>query len=772
MDDDDLEELKHIFLDECLENMEMLEHGLMRMGDGDDDPDTLNEVFRAAHSIKGGGATFGFMPMSELTHHMETLLDAMRSGKRSVNENDVDLLFSALDIVKAIQDQGRSTSGADHPDRLDMQAKLEVRVNTPESAGGALPTDADDTGTANSGTDIAGMDQAANDGTETVDDEASGDAAAAALEPAAAPTAAVQAEPVTGTAWYLEFAPKPEFIQRGNDPLLILSEIARRGNLALVLDAEALPAWDAYDPSMSYLKWQGELRGEATREEILDIFAWVDTECTVTVDPIVPANDAIAAPAPDNTTSTTGSAGTTSDLAADPLAALSADGSNAPMATVAPPASSSSSSQSLSSVSSDSSSDGPVSGPAAAGKTAGAPAKAAAKAAGGSESSSIRIATDKIDQMIDLVGELVITQSMLSRVAKSFDTVDINELRERVTDLEHNTRDLQESVMQVRMLPLSSAFSRLPRLVRDLSKQLGKEVDLIMEGGTTELDKTVLERMIDPLVHIVRNSLDHGIETPADRRAAGKPPKGRLALIARQESGGVIIEIIDDGKGINSERVLQKAVERGIVGESDSLSEDQINQLVFAPSFSTAEKISDVSGRGVGMDVVRRNILDLGGRVHLYSTYGSGTRIEINLPLSLAILDGQLIRIGGQIFVIPILCIIETLEIEQTEVSMVPGIGEVCRFREDYLTLVRVSDHFNIPDSEGSLIVIVETHGERQGLVIDEVVGQQQVVIKPLDRNYAKVKGLAGATIMSDGSVSLILDPATISDESVLAKAA
>jgi two-component system chemotaxis sensor kinase CheA len=359
----------------------------------------------------------------------------------------------------------------------------------------------------------------------------------------------------------------------------------------------------------------------------------------------------------------------------------------------------------------------------------------------------------------------VITQSMLSRVSDSPDGIDLDELRERMADLEHNTRDLQESVMQVRMLPLSSAFSRIPRLVRDLSRKLNKEVDLQMVGGSTELDKTVLERMIDPLVHLVRNGLDHGIETPEERQAAGKTGAGILHLSARQESGSVVIEIRDDGKGINCPFILSKAREKGIVGPDEELNDDQINQLIFAPGFSTAAVLSDVSGRGVGMDVVRRNIMDLGGRVHVYSTFGVGTRIEINLPLSLAILDGQLVRVAGEVYIIPILSIIETLELAQTERADVPGTGEVCRFRGEYLHMLRVADHFQLKQpSTGGLVVVIDTHGKRIGLVIDEVLGQQQVVIKPLDRNYKSVKGLAGATIMSDGSVALILDPANISE--------
>lgn len=701
--DDDLEELRAIFLDECNENIELLENGLMRMGDGDDDPDTLNEVFRAAHSIKGGGSTFGFLPMAELTHHMETLLDEQRSGRRPVVEADVDLLLVALDAVQGILSDSRSETNADHPERAGIQAKLEAAVLVGIQAG-------------------SGSNESDTHAASTADD-----------------AGAVIADTIDS--WTVSFAPNSDFYLRGNDALLILRELRRLGEVSVSVDVDNLPEWNQLDVNNSYLSWLLKVPGHVSEADIVAVFDWVDTECTVSIN----ANRAggeLSAPA-DNTDGQDETNATADSAGASDVQQNAAK----PDKDVAPKA------------------DAKVDAKPAA--------KPAAAKASSNESSSIRIATDKIDQLINLVGELVITQSMLSRVSESQSGIDINELRERMADLEHNTRDLQESVMQVRMLPISSAFSRIPRLVRDLSRKLNKEVDLQMDGGSTELDKTVLERMIDPLVHLVRNGMDHGIETPEERTAAGKKGTGILHLSARQESGSVVIEIKDDGKGINGPFILGKAREKGIVGPEEELTDDQINQLIFAPGFSTAAVLSDVSGRGVGMDVVRRNILDLGGRVHVYSEFGIGTRIEINLPLSLAILDGQLVRVAGQVYVIPILSIIETLELAQTERSNVPGTGEICRFRGEYLQMLRVADHFRLREpSTGRLVVVVDTHGKRMGLVIDEVLGQQQVVIKPLDKNYKSVKGLAGATIMSDGSVALILDPANIGESEPSAEAA
>ena len=712
--DDDLEELREIFLDECNENIELLENGLMRMGDGDDDPDTLNEVFRAAHSIKGGGSTFGFLPMAELTHHMETLLDEMRSGRRPVVEVDVDLLLTALDAVQGILSDSRSEAGADHPERMNIQAKLEAAVLVGiQSSSGSNESAADTASTQN---------DASPEITNTVE------------------------------SWTVSFAPNSDFYLRGNDALLILRELRRLGNVSVEVDIGNLPEWNQLDVNNSYLSWLLKVPGHVTEADILEVFDWVDTECTVSINAIG-TGDELSTPLSAPTDIPTGQDGTSQMTDAT---VHSTDACDVQQSVVKPD------------------NDAAPKGDAKVDdKTAAKPAAAAAPKASSNESSSIRIATDKIDQLINLVGELVITQSMLSRVSENPMGIDINELRERMADLEHNTRDLQESVMQVRMLPISSAFSRIPRLVRDLSRKLNKEVDLQMDGGSTELDKTVLERMIDPLVHLVRNGMDHGIETPEERTAAGKKGTGKLHLSARQESGSVVIEIKDDGKGINGPFILGKAREKGIVGAEEELTDDQINQLIFAPGFSTAAVLSDVSGRGVGMDVVRRNILDLGGRVHVYSEFGKGTRIEINLPLSLAILDGQLVRVAGQTYVIPILSIIETLELEQTERSNVPGTGEICRFRGEYLQMLRVADHFRLREpSTGQLVVVVDTHGKRMGLVIDEVLGQQQVVIKPLDKNYKSVKGLAGATIMSDGSVALILDPANIGEPEPSAEAA
>jgi len=706
MDDDDLIELRALFLDECRENIDLLEAGLMRMGEGEVDADTLNEVFRAAHSIKGGGATFGFVPMSELTHHMETLLDAMRSGRRVVDEAGVDLLLEGLDLVQALLEGASEDPATDHDERASLQSRLEASV-------GEAGPEGKSTG---EGTGAGGADTSSEGGGTSA--------------PAASPR----------ERWSIDFRPHENFFVRGHDPLLLLAELDRLGDCRVSLDTAGLPPLATLEPAKSHLAWRIEIECEQNRDGLAAVFDWVDQDCDVVIEPLEPTPLAAGAPEPAPTPVDAPSPESPSTPSPAPASAGATDLPNAGANVV------------------------PLTGAAARTVPKESGGKGGASRAG--ESASIRIPTEKIDQLIDLVGELVITQSMLSRVAENIGELDVDELRERLADLEHNTRDLQESVMQVRMLPLSSAFSRLPRLVRDLSKKLGKDIELVLEGGETELDKTVLERMIDPLVHLVRNSLDHGLEPPEERLSAGKDPRGQLVLSAKQESGSVNIRISDDGRGIDTARILEKARTQGIVPEDETLSEEQIRQLIFAPGFSTATTVSDVSGRGVGMDVVRRNINDLGGRVRIGSERGAGTSIDISLPLSLAILDGQLVGIAGQTFVVPILAIVETLEVRETEMRRVPGVGVVARFRGEYLPVVDVADAFSLSGTpKRELIVVVETHGQRRGLLVDGVLGQQQVVIKPLERNYKPVTGIAGATIMSDGSVALILDPAAITGE-------
>ena len=379
---------------------------------------------------------------------------------------------------------------------------------------------------------------------------------------------------------------------------------------------------------------------------------------------------------------------------------------------------------------------------------------------------TLRVSVPKVDALINTVGELVITQTMLSQITTNFSFDNLARLFAGIAQLERNTRELQESVIRIRMLPLSFAFNRLPRLVHDMSQKLEKKVELIIRGEQTEIDKTVIDRLIDPLLHLVRNSLDHGIEPPAERIAAGKPETGLIELKAYQKGGNVVIQIRDDGRGLQHERIFAKAVERGLISAEAKLSPEEIDEMIFLPGFSTAESVSDLSGRGVGMDVVRNNIRSLGGSVEIFSEKGHGTCFTVRLPLTLAILDGLSVQVGKHTYILPLVSIVETVRIRPEQVSRPAGGGELFGSRKEYLPLLRLYELFHIEprsaDLSQGLLVIVESDGKKAGLYVDDLLGQQQVVIKSLATHYRKVEGISAATILGDGAVAMILDVAGI----------
>ncbi|HAV35058.1 MAG TPA: chemotaxis protein CheA [Massilia sp.] len=391
--------------------------------------------------------------------------------------------------------------------------------------------------------------------------------------------------------------------------------------------------------------------------------------------------------------------------------------------------------------------------------------KAVKKDEKGAESSSIRVSVEKVDQLINLIGELVITQAMIEQRSSGLDPMLHERLLSSVSQLTRNTRELQEAVMSIRMMPMDFVFSRFPRMVRDLAGKLGKKVDFITHGAATELDKGLIERIVDPLTHLVRNSIDHGIEMPDARAAAGKSEAGRLFLSAGHQGGNIVIEVADDGAGLNREKILAKAAQNGLA-VSDNMSDSDVWQLIFAPGFSTAEIVTDVSGRGVGMDVVKRNITAMGGSVDIRSARGFGTTISISLPLTLAILDGMTIRCGEEIYILPLGFVVESLQPRREDVRDIAGRGQVLKVRGEYLPLIPLYSVFDIAprsmDPAEGIVVILESEGRRAALLIDDLVGQQHVVVKNLEANYRKVSGISGATILGDGGVSLILDVAAL----------
>jgi len=502
------------------------------------------------------------------------------------------------------------------------------------------------------------------------------------------------------------FRPHRHLFHTGNDPYRLLRELQTLGPTDLQVDTCAVPMFAELVPDECHLSWDIRLHADVRRPDIEEIFAWVEGDCDLLIEALGGTPTAAPAALPDS-------------ALPSPPDKLDAGGGKA---------------------------------------RRGSERRHA-------ESESIRVSIDKIDALINMVGELVITQSMLSQIGEGIHEAGharFEQLRDGLAQLERNSRELQESVMRIRMLPISFAFSRFPRLVHDLGQKLGKKVELKLSGEQTELDKTVMEKIGDPLMHLVRNALDHGIELPEVRRACGKPETGQVHLNAFHQGGNIVIEIRDDGAGFNRERIEAKARERGLVAADAELSDERIIDLIFEPGFSTAATVSDVSGRGVGMDVVRRNVRDVGGSVEASSSVGGGSCFTIRLPLTLAILDGQLVRVGRGVYIMPLVSIIESLQVRPDRVNAVAGRGEVYRLRDEYIPIMRLHEmfdgHQHSASLAGSLLVVVEGNGKKIGLVVDDLLGQQQVVIKSLESNFKPVPGISGATILGDGTVALIVD--------------
>jgi two-component system chemotaxis sensor kinase CheA len=539
-------------------------------------------------------------------------------------------------------------------------------------------------------------------------------------EPLKNNSSAVFVNTVDDTAtWHIKFIPEHHLVKTGNDPLLLFNALADLGEVTITACATELPALNDIDAEEIHLSWDLILKSSASEDDIKEVFEWVEDECEL----IITKEEQINGGLPTSEISTSEILPEL-DPITDPELILSTPKNVEP--TVG-----------------SSSSDKPSS-----------------KAK--NDLGSIRVGVDKVDGLINLVGELVITQSMLSELGNDFDLSKVQRLNSGLEQLLQNTKELQESVMRIRMLPISFAFNRFPRLIHDLSKKTGKDIELILTGEQTELDKTVMEQIGDPLVHLVRNAVDHGIESAEVRLANGKPEKGTIMLNAYHQGGSVVIEIKDDGGGINREAVFNKALEKGIVDKSTILTDAQTFDLLFEPGFSTAKEVSDISGRGVGMDVVKRNIQSLGGRIQVESEQGKGSTFRVKLPLTLAILDGQLVQVGTETYIIPLITIVESLQPQKELINRVSGDMVLYRLREDNVPVIPIFQLFNIPcefDSiENSLLVVVEADGQKIGLMVDDLLAQQQVVIKSLNDNYQQVEGISGATILGDGSVAMILD--------------
>ena len=753
----DLTQFHDAFFEESFEALDSMEAALLKLDIGAPEPELINTIFRVAHSIKGGSATFGFSDVASFTHSLETLLDELRGGGMQVTLPMSDLLLKSVDVMRAMLKSTQAKQPIDMQRVSDLQFDLELMI-AQKNAAPAL------TVMPEAIAHLAAAQAATPAPAAAVHAPAPAAPAPAATTTAPAPAAATPAPAATAPAvpappagWDITFRPYRELFARGNDPLRMMRELAELGDLTVHVDTTSLPSFADLEPQSCYLAWQLELAGEVAEEAIKQVFEWAEGDCDLELRRKGAAAPAVGAP---STAAATPAAIAGDDAVADAILSGNATtdesntGATVPTSAAAPTAAPAA----------------PAAAPAAAAPTpAHAPVPTAIKEAKVDspvttigDSGSIRVSVEKIDELMNTVGELVITQAMLSQLGSALEGPNAEKFRAGLAQLERNTRELQESVMRVRMLPISFVFSRFPRMVRDIAQRLGKQIDLKLTGEQTELDKTVLEKIGDPLVHLVRNSIDHGIEMPDARVAAGKPAAGTVHLDACHRGGNIAVEVSDDGGGLDKDRILAKARQRGLVGQNDVLTDDQIHDLIFLPGFSTAEKTTDLSGRGVGMDVVRRNVKELGGKIELRSERGKGSRFIITLPLTLAIVDGQSVAVGSETYIIPLISIVESMRLKETSISRLSGHNEVFSFRGDYLPIIRLHELFGVEPRAHALheglVVIAEGDGRRVGLFVDDLLGQQQVVIKSLEANYGRVEGVSGATILGDGSVALILD--------------
>ncbi|MCK9396538.1 MAG: chemotaxis protein CheA [Methylobacter sp.] len=691
----DMSQFHQVFFEECFEGLEAMESGLLTLDMGDIDSEIINTIFRGAHSIKGGSGTFGFTVVAEYTHIMETLLDEMRDGRRKVTQPAVDVLLGSVDCLREMLTAIQNEQDVNNASVAKHKTALEVVLN-----GGSMPEES---------------------ASIPVEQELTREAVAVNAVPDV-----VKEEPVEleEQGWKIAFCPYLDLLKTGNDPVRLFRELNELGELTTIANIQDVPGFYEIDPEECNISWDLKVVGDISGDEIKEIFNWVEGDCEMEIQPLAKAKVVKSAPV-------------VKEIDPEPTEIIPDNPAPKPVEVKSKPVP-----ETKKSDAQDSDNEA---------------AKTTAKA------SSIRVDTDKIDTLINMVGEVVITQSMLGLVGENFSMDKVGQLKRGLAQLERHTRDLQQSVMNIRMLPISFVFSRFPRLVHDISSKLDKKIVLKLVGENTEVDKAVVELINDPLVHLIRNSLDHGIEMPADRVAAGKPETGTIELKAYHRGGHIVIEIIDDGRGLDKDKLLAKAIEKGLIEENNLLTEKQIFELIFMPGFSTAEQLTDISGRGVGMDVVRRNIQSLGGNIEIISELGKGTTIAIHLPLTLAILDGQSVAVGDETYIVPLVSIIESINITERMLNKVAGKGETFRLRNEYLPVIRMRSIFNVHSgnptkSKEGVLVVVEGQGELCCLLVDELLGQQQVVIKSLEANYRRVEGVSGATILGDGSVALILD--------------
>jgi two-component system chemotaxis sensor kinase CheA len=707
--------IKETFFQECEEQLAELETGLLAVQDGDSDPETVNAVFRAVHSIKGGAGAFSLDDLVRFAHVFETALDHLRAGKIVATSEILAVMLRAADVLADLVRAARDGGTVDEARCQALNAEL-AKIGSPEGHG---TEDTDDV--------LAGFD----------------------FQPVTMTFDELESEPVPEEHHYkIKFKPRPDLYAKANEATTLLRELGRLGAMEVTCDFTDLPLLSELDPEGAYLSFDIELLTTQKDRAIREIFEFVEWDCDLSIE-----GDGVSSPTDDDVEALIARTRAEADAASS---AAKSDGSE-PGDTMGQHPSDAQAVVNLAKVRDAKNGHDADETPAA--KTE--PNKRHEEPA--AAQATIRVDLDRVDRLIDLVGELVINQAMLAQRVTEAGLASVSGVATGLDELEQLTREIQDSVMAIRAQPVKSVFQRMPRLAREVAAMTGKTVRLVTEGENTEVDKTVIERIADPLTHMIRNAIDHGLEKPETRLAAGKPAEGTVRLSALHRSGRIVIEVSDDGAGINRERVKSIAVEKGLIPADTVLSDDEIDNLIFLPGFSTASVISDISGRGVGMDVVRRSIQALGGRITITSRPGLGSTFTMSLPLTLAVLDGMVVTVAGQTLVVPLTAIIETLLPKDADVHGFGGESRVIAIRNQFTPLIDVGRELNYryepTNALNGVAILVESEGGvRSALLVDVIQGQRQVVIKSLEANYRHVPGIAAATILGDGRVALILD--------------
>ncbi|WP_404416730.1 chemotaxis protein CheA [Brevundimonas vesicularis] len=728
---DAFEAIKATFFQECDELLADLEAKLMLLEQGQTDLETINAVFRAVHSVKGGAGAFGLEDLVRFAHVFETLMDELRAGRKPCDPITIKTLLRASDVLADhIQAAQGLIPPVDEARSAALVAEMQVLTHGGE-APAEVEEDEDDFGF----TPMA-FDMALDDAAPLPIDDLGGDLGA----------------DTPSTGWRVVFKPMGRMYVNANETSLLLRELGRLGPVTVVVDDSETPTLDALSVEDGCLTWTVDLDADVDEAAVREVFDFVESDCELTITPLggaaADATDmgafadepAAVLPAGDDldiAALLAKASGAADEPAAAPIALVAAEPEPEPTPAPVTPGVAT------------------VAAPVASAPTPAAPVAPAPV--------TIRVDLDRVDRLINVVGELVIQQAMLSQRVLESGLARSSGIALGMEDLELLTREIQDSVMAIRAQPVKSVFQRMPRLVREVADMVSKQVRLVTAGEDTEVDKTVVERLAEPITHMLRNAIDHGLEAPEERVAAGKPAEGTVRLAALHRSGRIVIEISDDGRGINRERVKKIAVDKGLIAADAPLTDEQIDNLIFAPGFSTAAVVSDISGRGVGMDVVKRSIQALGGRISISSVPGKGSTFTLSLPLTLAVLDGMVVAAAEQTLIAPLPAIVESLTPQAVDLHFVGGVDPVIRFRDRFLPLIDVALIMGFREqpmnpTEGVAVVVETEGGQQAALLFDAIQGQRQVVIKSLETNYQQVEGVAAATILGDGRVALILD--------------